>query len=271
MTTPRSQRPRGKTVHPNRLDFFLWAFGFLEACVLLGVLWRCKRAARFPVFTTLIAFDVVREIALYFTLRLGSPQTYFYVFWSLASVDMMLQLGVVAELFGHVFRPLGVWAPDVRRSFALLAGICLVIASGLTWLATPPARFLRSAIVIRGNFFSSALMSELFVAMVALSVTMGLPWKTHVARLAQGFGVYSIFGIVTEGLHSYFGTSAPAYARVTQVRISLYCLCLAYWIVALARKEPESPKLPPQLRTELLELQRRAATLLQSFRELRQS
>lgn len=258
-------------MHLTGLDFFLWAFGFVEHCVLLAVLWYCGRAPRFPVFTTLVTFNVVRTIVLYFTHSFGSPKSYFYVFWSFSFLDVMLQLAVVYELSGHVFRPLGVWAPDVRRSFAVLAGASLLIASALTWLAAPPARFLRSAIVIRGNFFSSALMSELFVAMVVLSVTMGLPWRTHVARLTQGFGVYSIFGLITEGAHSYFGAAGAAYKPVSQVRISLYCLCVAYWIVAMVRDEPEPRKLPPQLRTELLELQRRAATLLQGFRELRQS
>ena len=258
-------------MHLTGLDFFFWALGFLEVCVLLAVLWYCKRAARFPVFTTWIAFEVVQTVALYFTFRLGSSQTYFYTYWSLGFLDVTLQLAVAYELCAHVFRPMGAWAPDVRRGFAVVAGASLLIASVLTWLAAPPARFLRSAIVIRGNFFSSALMSELFVAMVALSVTMGLPWRTHVARLAQGFGVYSIFCIVTEGAHSYFGTGGAVYTRVSQIRISLYCLCVAYWIVAMARNEPEPPKLPPQLRAELLALQSRVATLLRGFRELRPS
>ena len=29
-------------------------------------------------------------------------------------------------------------------------------------------------------------MSELFVALIALSVTVGLPWKAHVANIAWG-------------------------------------------------------------------------------------
>lgn len=257
-------------MHPTGLDFFFWALGFVEQCVLLAVLLYCRRAARFPVFATWIAFEVVQTIALYFTFRLGSQHTYFYTYWSFAFVDMTLQVAVAYELAGQVFRPLGPWAPDVKRIFAFLIAISLLIASALTWLAAPPARFLRSAIVIRGNFFSSVLMGELFVAMVALSVIMGLPWRTHVARLAQGFGVHSIFCIVTEGAHSYFGAGGASYAWVSHARMALYCLCVAYWIVAIARKEPEPRKLPEQLRVELSGLQRRTATLLQGFRELRE-
>jgi hypothetical protein len=253
------------------LDRLLWALGFSEHCVLLGVLWYRRGAAQFPVFTTLIAFDVIRAITAYLTLRFGSQENYFYVYWTLAILDVTLQLAVAYELAGRVFRPLGAWAPDTRRSFAIVVCASLAIASALTWLAAPATRTLRSAIVIRGEFFSSALMSELLVATIALAVTMGLPWQSRAARLTQGFGIYAMASLLTEGAHSYFGTGKHAYARVSQVRISLYCLCVAYWIFATAVKEPEPGKLPPQLRAELLALQRRAAELLKGFRELRHS
>jgi len=255
-------------VHLTGLDLFLWALALIEHIVLLAVLWYRRAAPRFPLFTALITVSVLRTVVLYFTLRHGSSEQYFYTFWSFGFVDLAMQLGVVYELSSRVFRPLGAWAPDVRRSFAVLAAVSVVIAAVLTWLASPPTRTLRLAIVIRGNFFSSALMSELFVAMVALSVTMGLPWRTHVARLAQGFGVYSIFCVLTEGAHSYFGSTRgkQMYTLVSHIRIELYCLCVAYWIWALARPEPEPRQLPEQLRLELRTLQRRVAALLQGFR-----
>ncbi len=257
-------------MHLTGLDLLFWALGLFEHCVLLAVLWVRHRASSFPVFTALITADVVRTLVLYCTLRFGSAESYFYVFWSFGFLDAALQLAIAYELSRLVFRPLGAWAPDVQRSFVILAGASLVIASLLTWLATPPTRTLRLAIVIRGNFFSSTLMSELLVAMLALSVTMGLPWRTHVARLTQGFGVYSIFCILTEGAHSYFGSDRGkhVYALVSHIRMSLYCLCVAYWIFALAKDEPEPRKLPEQLRLDLRALQRRVAMLLQGFREL---
>ena len=255
-------------MHLKSLDLFFWALGLFGHCVLLAVLWLRHRATYFPIFTALITTNVVRTIVLYCILHFGSSESYFYVFWSFGFLDVTLQLAVVYELSRHVFRPLGTWAPDLRRSFVILAGASLLIASVLTWLATPATRTLRSAIVIRGNFFSSALMSELFVAMIVLSVTADLPWRTHIAGLAQGFGVYSIFGILTESAHSYFGTGKHAYALISQVRISLYCLCIAYWIFVLARDEPQPRKLPEEVRLEIRALQKRATMLLQSFRQL---
>jgi hypothetical protein len=252
------------------IDRLLWALSLIGHCALLGVLLVWRRAASFPVFTALISLNIVRTVVLYFVLRHGSSESYFYAYWTLAIVDVGLQLGVAYELATHVFRPLGAWAPDVKSSFVALAGVSLLVASGLTWLTTPPTRTLRLAVVLRGTFFSSALMSELFVLMVALSVTMGLPWRTHVARLAQGLGVYSIFCILTEAAHSYFGTQRGTdfYKLLSHLRITLYLLCVCYWIVTLAMPEPKPRKLPEQLHEELRALQRKTALMLRSLRTL---
>jgi hypothetical protein len=250
------------------LDLLLWALSLAGHCILLAVLFVRHRAASFPVFTTLIAANIFRTAVLYSTHRFGSAENYFYTYWTLAIVDVAIQLAVVYELASHVFRPLGAWAPDVRQSFLALVSVSLLIAGVLTWLATPPARLLRLVIVIRGNFFSSVLMSELLVAMMALSVSMGLPWRTHAARLAQGFGVYSLFGILTETAHTYFGSARGnnTYQLISHIRIGLYLLCLTYWIVSLALQEPAPRRLPEVLHNELRALQKRAALVLQNIR-----
>lgn len=246
------------------LDRLFWVLSFAEHCVLLAVLLYRHRARTFPVFTAFVLMNVLRTIVLYFTFRFGSPHAYFYTYWTLAIVDVALQCTIIYELATHVFQPLGVWAPDVRRSFVALIGVSLLFALALTWLAAPATRTLRSAIVIRGDLFSSALMSELFVAMIALSVTLGLPWRTHVARLAQGFGIYSLYGILTDAGHSYFGNAT--YQVLSRLQIGLYVIVLGYWIVTLTMKEPEPRRIPAELHDELRSLQRRAALLLSSLR-----
>ena len=173
-------------MHLTGLDRLLWALCLAGHILCLPFL--CSPPGRvFPLFSTLIAVNIFRTVLLYFTLRLGSSETYFYTYWTLAIVDVALQLAVAYEVAAHVFQPLGAWAPDVRQSFLVIAIASVLVALGLTWLAAPPTHKLRLAIVLRGEFFSSVVLSELLVAMVALSVTLGLPWRTHVARLAQGF------------------------------------------------------------------------------------
>jgi hypothetical protein len=250
------------------LDRLLWAFSLTGHCLLLAVLLLRRRAASFPIFTTFISVNILKTLVLYFTLRLGSVNQYFYTYWTLAILDLFLQLAVAYEVATHVFRPLGAWAPDVRRSFASILSIGLLFAIALTWLASPPTRTLRMAIVLRGNFFDSIVISEIFVAMIVLSVTMGLPWRTHVARIAQGLGVYALFGIFSDAALNYFGSAhgSATYQLVSQLEIELYVLCLSYWVVTLALKEPAPRKLPEQLHQQLRILQSKAALMLRHLR-----
>jgi hypothetical protein len=123
-------------------------------------------------------------------------------------------------------------------------------------------------VIIKGTFFSSACMSELFVGMIVLAVKAGLPWKTHVARISQGLGVYSIIDVLIEAGHSYLGLErdSQAYTTLSQVRMTAYLLCLAYWIVMLWRSAPDPKRLPENMRGQLIRLQNMADSDLQMIR-----
>lgn len=250
------------------LDLFFWVASFTGHVILFAVLWFRSRAAQFPLFTSLIGMNIVRTIALYFILKYGSKEDYFNAYWSLAILDVALQLAVVYEIAQHVFRPTGKWAEDLRWSFLWLLSISAILALALTWLAVPPTKILHQAIVIRGNFFSSVLLSELFVGIVVLSVTMGLPWRTHVGRIAQGLGFFSIIGFAIEGMHSYLGLSQgmQGYTTLSHFRIAVYLVCVAYWIVTLEQEAPEAKGMPEQMQRQMVLLQRRVAFELSHLR-----
>ncbi len=255
------------------LDLLFWAAGLLGHLLLLSVLWRRHRAARFPLFTALIATNVARSCVLYVTLRHGSTQEYFYTYWSLAIADVAWQLGVVYEMSLHTFRPLGEWISDARRSLLWLLLGCLAIASCLTWLATPAGNYWQETLVIKGDFFSSVLMSELLVAMIALAVTVGLPLKTHVGRIAQGLGAYAMLAILLDAAQTFYGDALGAHDQrlLTHVRMAAYLVCLGYWIVTLWAEAPAPRRLSSEMRGHLSALEAQLAYDLQTLRSWRKS
>jgi hypothetical protein len=259
-------------VHLTGLDLLFWAASFFAHVALLVVLLVRRRAGTFPLFTTFICANILRTIALYLIVRFGSKATYFYTYWYLAIFDVGLQLGVVYELASGIFRPLGEWAKDIRRSFIWLGCLSVAVAAALALLASPATRFWMQSVMIRGNLFSAALMSELFVSMIALSATVGLPWKTHITRIAQGLGVYSIIDVLVEGAHSYFGLGRDtrAYDALSHMRIAVYIACTTYWIIMLWREAPQPRALPEKMRRDLLVLQQRFGYNLQSLRSRRE-
>jgi hypothetical protein len=255
-------------MHLTGLDLLFWAAGFLAHFTLLCVLFFRRRVKMFPFFTTLIAVDLCRSFALFSISIHWIKASYFYTFWSFGFLDTTLQLFVVYEMYSHTFRPLGAWARDVRGALRWLLVLTISVAAALTWMAAPPARVWMQVIVIKGNFFSAVCMSELFVGMIALSVKAGLPWKTHVARISQGLGTYSIVDVLIEAGHNYFGVSGNehAYTALSHFRMGTYLCCVVYWIVTLWRNAPEPKELPKSMRGQLIQLQSMMDSDMERFR-----
>jgi hypothetical protein len=259
-------------MHLSHLDSFFWLSGLLGHLALLFVLLFRGRWQRFPRFTALIAANVIKTITLYLIYPHNplKPYSYgyFYTYWGFAVLDVLLQAAVVYELASSVFRPLGAWAFDLRRHLIWLIIVSLCIAIALTWLSVPKAHTWNETLVMRGSLFSAALLAELFVGMTALSVTAGLPWKTHAARIAQGLGVYSVFCIVVEAGNSYFGlvNGTTVSMILTRARMALYLLCLIYWIITLYLQEPQPESLPGGIESRLLQLRGQTAASLHVLR-----
>ncbi|HEY2467780.1 MAG TPA: hypothetical protein VGI45_08050 [Terracidiphilus sp.] len=244
-------------MHLTGLDLLFWAAGLLAHLILLAVLLIRRRFKQFPIFTAFILANILRTAILYIVGHYGTKHIYFYTFWSFGVLDTMLQLAVVYEMYSLTFRPLGTWASDVQDAFRWLAVLTIAVAAGLTWLAAPHARLWVQVVVIRGNFFSSVCMSELFVGMIALSAKAGLPWKTHVARISQGLGIYSVIDVLIEAAHSYFGVirNVQTYTTLSHVRMCAYLFCVAYWTIVLWRNAPAARRMPEHLLRQLIHLQ----------------
>lgn len=233
-------------MHLTGLDFAFWVSAFFGHLALFCILVYRRRLRRYPFFSLFISSNVARTAILYRVYQSGTADAYYLWYWSMAILDTALQFGVLYEVASTVFRPAGPWARDVRRGWLWLMGGALLIASLLTWLAAPVASSWQQVFVVKGSFFSAVLMSELFVGMVTLSLTAGLPWKTHVARIAQGLGTYSLLDILIETGHTLFGKGYASHsdAMLSHLRMAVYLGCLVYWIATLWQNAPIAGALP---------------------------
>jgi len=260
-------------MHLTGLDLLFWAAGLGAHFILLSVLLIRRRFMVFPIFTAFVVSNIGRTVALGLVELYGTKASYFYTYWSLAILDTALQLAVVYEMYSQTFRRRGAWARDLHSALIWLVIVSVAVAAGLTWLATPHVRLWMQVVVIKGTFFSSACMSELFVGMIVLAVRAGLPWRTHVARISQGLGVYSLIDVLIEAAHSYLGVgrNTQTYTMLSHFRMSAYLVCVTYWIVMLWRDEPRSRKLPKDFRGQLIQLQSMVDSDLERIRARRRS
>jgi hypothetical protein len=250
------------------LDLLLWVAGFLAHVALLLVLLLRGRARSFPIFTALIVLNVTRTIVLFLISREGTKATYFYTFWSVASADVALQFGIMYELASRVFRPLGEWASDIRAKLAIWVAGSVCFAVLLTWIPKPQSRFWMQVLLLKGSFFSAALMSELFVGMIALSSVAGLSWSSHAAKISKGLVLYSIATLIFETANTSFGLNGNdrIYDGLSRVRMALYLCCVMYWIVALWRNAPPASRMPEIVREQVSVISRALEGRLDAFR-----
>jgi hypothetical protein len=245
-------------MHLSAIDRFLWATGFAEQIILLGVLFFRGRARAFPMFTALIAFSLFETFFGSIFYSFGSHRAYYYAYWSMGVIDMLLQAGLVYEIARHVFAPLNRWAPDVRKAFTTMVWASVLIAIAFATLASPVKVNVTQRIIARGTLFSSTLMTELFVGLVVLSATAGLPWRTHVARIAQGAGIYAFASVLYDvcGIWLKWGQDAHTIRSLSQGLIGVSLTTFAYWIISLWQEAPEPGKMPESMRVRFIQLNR---------------
>jgi hypothetical protein len=231
----------------------LWLITFLEQLVLLGILIGRKRVVRFPFFTTYIAFVIAQTVINFGVYRFASKGVYFWVYWSLALVDVMAQLGVVYEMAREVLRPTGTWSRDARVIFLILGSVGAVLAAGLSFAVNPKATSGLFAWTVRLDLFASLLIAELVIAMFLAASRVGLHWRNWVMGLAEGLGLWVGLSLCVETAHSYFGWTRQ-YATFDELVTVAYMVALARWCVSFWRTEPERKPMSPEMHKYLVTL-----------------
>src|SRR5450631_2207397 len=117
----------------HNLQSSLWMTVFVVHLLLLLILFVRGRVARYPIFTALIVFYVVRSVLpkMAFTHTL-SQTAYLWLFWSFEIGDVVLRALVLGELIWHAFRGTQVQTARVMAwsAVAIAASLALAVLAG---------------------------------------------------------------------------------------------------------------------------------------------
>jgi len=234
------------------LDSTLWAAGPLLNAALFSVICLRRRLRTFPVLGLWCVFTILSAIALFFIYRQGSHHTYAIAYWVVEGLDAVLQIGVVAEVAHIVFWP----RDSVRKNgrwFLSLVGAGGVTALAIVWWIHPTSATKAGVWEIRGDLFTSLVVSVTFTLVLLMSQRQGLHWRSHVMSIGYGLMVWAVVTLIIGLLHGYWGR-ATHYVGVEHARMFVYLSILCYWIIALWRNEPEKEQLAPEMREAILHL-----------------
>lgn len=233
----------------------LWAAAFLGHAALLIVLFYKHRATAFPVFTTLIAFQLFVSMLLFITQKHGSHHLYVVAYWTTGFLDYAFQVALVFEIARIVLRPTGTWVRDARQSFLLGGGLGLLLAAAIAFsLGSPYAKGL-DLWDERITLFTSLLTCELFAAMIVSANRLGLQWRSHVVALSQGLTVWALLTLTSNVFHVLSGWHHD-FAHYDDVREFAYLGALLFWIVSFWLPETGRAPLSADMEAYLLALHR---------------
>jgi hypothetical protein len=241
------------------LSTFAWislAATSLGSAALFLILVFRRRWRDFPIFTAYMGFDAFFNLVGYAVFHYGSGHLYRGVYYSGVLIEFILQLGVIWEIARIVMRPTGTWVQDAKKTFILWGTVGILLAAALPWLVTPPAASLLKALEVRGNLFTSLVICELIAVLTRTSKSLGLGWRNHVMALGNGWTIWAVVAILTDGLHSYFG-AVRYFGDLEHVRMFAYLAALGYWMIQFWLEEPARQPISPELSNYIQALHRR--------------
>ena len=212
------------------IEHAIWTAGLAAHLLLIAVLVGRGWARRFPFFTLLIAFDVVRALALALVLsHLARPELL------LASrvfdtADLLLEFAVLAELVLTALWPLG----KLRR----IAWPLLLLACGVLIVSrvAPVRHYNHGLAALLLHFLLGVLFTEWAIALALLLRPLGLRWRAGVAAISFGYGLYSAV-LIFAGGYFRLGRDLSDYIFFSYLRIAVYLLVVLWWILSLWRGE----------------------------------
>jgi hypothetical protein len=207
-------------------NHLIWAAGLVGHLLLLAVLFRRKRAGQFPWFTLLIVFYLVRSVGLVTALHVSGRPPSSLASMIIDSTDIVLQLAVLAELTSIGLKPLGAFRRATLPLLLLSSGVVIVLR------LAPAGRTTLPLVLVLCHFLLSVLMMEWAIVLAFLVRPLRLSWRSHVAVITFGFGIYSA-ALLAGGGYFTTGREMRDYVFFSFFRVIVYLLVLVGWAVGL--------------------------------------
>jgi hypothetical protein len=234
------------------LDTALWAAGPLLNAALFCIICLRRRLRTFPVLASWCLFTILSAVALFFIYRRESRHTYAIAYWVVEAVDALLQIGVVTEVAHIVFWP----RDSIRRQgawFVPLVAAGAFIAFVIVLRIHPNALTPAGVWEIRGDLFTSLIVSGTFTLVLLMSQRRGFHWRSHVMSIGYGLMVWAVVTLILGLLHGFWGRYTH-YLGIEHIRMGVYLSILCYWIGALWRDEPEKGVPSPEIHDAILQV-----------------
>ena len=176
---------------------------------------------------------------LFLVSRNGSRHSYFLAYWGSSCADFVLQILLLWEIARNVLRVTGYWIEESRKTLLVWSCVGMVTAASLALLLPQPGLFGAGLWAQRSSLFTSLCFCLIFLAMSSTANRLGLPWRSHVMAMGEGFSLWGIAALLADAA-PLFSRQIASYCANAQV--TLYDAVLFFFAITFAL--PERVKAP---------------------------
>ena len=222
----------------SMFDLIRWIIGFLANVGLFYALLVKSRITKFPIFASLIALQIVRTMSLFAVRSLAGKRAYFDTYWSLAVVDYLLQLCLIAEIGRVVLRPSGGVVARNRTRMLLRCGLGVLVAVAIAFAIPTPSANLSVIWDTRVSLVTSLITCQCYLVILGSISKLKVPNRAHVIGIGNGFVLWSAVELFRDGV--YAATKwRQEFRSLDELQMIVYIGVTVYWASVLWRDEPK--------------------------------
>jgi hypothetical protein len=205
---------------------------------ILRMLRQRKLASQFSFFNAYTAYSVamvpIGLLPFFFFC-----QQYFYIFWTLNTLMMLLEVGVMYEVFVNVLKPYSALI-DLGKMLFVWATLFLLVAATLTASVSNAQDTVHVArIVVAVNFLERSVrlvQCGLLLLFFLFERRLGLSWRSYSMSIALGLGACGMATLVSSYISSRAAIPSALLGILGNV---VYLAAAAFWAYSFAQREPE--------------------------------
>ena len=162
---------------------------------------------------------------------------YFYFYWVLNSALILLEFGVMNEVFIHAVKPFA-GLIDLAKMLFRWAAVFLLVAATMTAFSGGGSNFTRCIVSLMNNLGTALRLMQcgLLLLFFLFERRLGLSWRSHSICAALGLSVNAAIGLST----LYFRGHFPTYNAFFDVLETGTYLCMVMaWVICFRLPQPE--------------------------------
>ena len=220
----------------------LWVAQPIFQLMIATVIYRRRQHKEFPAF---FAF-VVAQIAIFtveFPVYQWAADSYFYVYWIAAALNVIFAFQIIHEVFVDVFRPYPA-LKDLGTALFKWASLIMILVSVVMISVSPGWDDPLAQTILVVQRCVSVVQCGLVLFLLAFSRNLGVSWRRQSFGIAMGFGLYSGVELLTYALYS----GSHLHGMLTSLlNMSAYNCGMLVWLVygLVNRRQPSVPVLVP--------------------------